>query len=134
MYTAIIVDKTFSDNGYNITVDFSNGTKTFREKVIPQDRNGFDFWLKSRLEHYNSAELLESTLVEGEPIVPPEPEVPSTPTAAELARADWFARLGQLERVSKLVDLGVIESSNVKLVSLQKSIKNDIKPEYIDSI
>ena len=53
MWTATVKNKEEFNGAIKVTVDFSNGTKTVTETCIPQDKDGFTHWVKSRLATFN---------------------------------------------------------------------------------
>lgn len=133
MYTATVKNKEIIKGQMNITVDFSDGTTTITEKCIPQDRNGFVHWVKSRLSTFNSATEIDTDYSINTVVDLSEP-VPPAPTAGELAKQAWFADYLTLQDVQKLIDLGVLTGTEPKVVSLRNKVKNNFKPEYLSLI
>lgn len=133
MWTATVKNKDATTGIMHVSVDFSNGVKTLTEVCIPQDKDGFDHWVKSRLATLNSATVIDSVYAVGSPVVIADPVV-ATPTAAEIARNEWFNDFRKLQQAQKLVDLGVILTTNAKIVALRDRLKTNLRVEYIDAL
>lgn len=133
MWTATVKNKDATTGIMHVSVDFSNGVKTLTEVCIPQDKDGFDHWVKSRLATLNSATVIDSVYAVGSPVVIADPVV-ATPTAAEIARDKWFNDFRRMERVQKLVDLGIVLTTNAKVVALRDELKTKLRVEYIDAL
>jgi hypothetical protein len=132
MYTATLKLKEEVAQGLRITVDFSNGVKTITETVIPQDETGLKYWVKSRLASLNSIEVIDSTYTVDTEIDTDDVVVP--PTQAELDKVEWFSDFARMERVQKLVDLGVIPSDHAKVTALRTKLQTNLKASYIDAL
>ncbi len=132
MYTAKITNKEEVSQGIKLTVEFSNGTNSVVETVIPQDKNGFNHWVDSRITSLNTLEELKAednlgVEVDTSPVVP-------TPTQAELDQQEWFTDYGKLVDIQKLIDLGVLTGTETKVVALRNKVKTDFKPSYFNLI
>lgn len=132
MYTAKVTNKETINGQLNVTVEFTNGTDVVTETVIPQDRDGFFHWLKSRLATFNGGVDLDAELSIDQAVEAPTQPTPATPTQEEIDRADWFDNYNRLKKVEELVSLGVVATDHAKVVALRDLVKTTIKPEYID--
>jgi hypothetical protein len=133
MWTATVKSKELVGGALNVTVDFTDGTRTVTESCIPQDKAGFEFWVKSRLATFNGGVAIDAEYAVDAPVVIAEPVV-VPPTQAELDYAEWFNDFNRLVRVQKLIELGIIQASNAKVVALKNKVTTNLKAEYIDSI
>lgn len=133
MWTATVKNKEFVGGAIRVTVDFSNGTDIVTESCIPQDKDGFTHWVKSRLATFNGGVELDSELAVDAPVEFVEP-TPVVPTAEELARQAWFTNYHRLQQVQKLIDLTVLTGSEAPVVALRTKVKNDFLPAYIDAL
>ena len=132
MWTATLKTKEAVAEGIRVTVEFSNGTKTLTETVIPQDETGFRHWVKSRLTSLNSIEEIDTKYAVEQPVDVTETVV--QPTAEELARIEWFGDYRKLEQVQKLIELSVLTGNETQVVNLRNKVKNDFLPAYIDAL
>jgi hypothetical protein len=132
MWTATLKTKEAVAEGIRVTVEFSNGTKTLTETVIPQDETGFRHWVKSRLTSLNSIEEIDTKYAVEQPVDVTETVV--QPTAEELARIEWFGDYRKLEQVQKLIDLAVLTGNETPVVNLRNKVKNNFLPAYIDAL
>ena len=134
MYTSKIVKKEVLANGnLQLEVEFSNGTKTITETCIPQNRQGFEHWVTSRLASLNSCEELVAENNVGVPLdFTPQPP---TKTADEIARELWFQKYFQWIRIKTgLVDTGIVPLTNPRVQAILNDLKTTLKVEYIDFI
>lgn len=53
------------------------------------------------------------------------------PTAAELAKQEWFRDFARLERVAKLIELGVLMGNETPVVNLRDKVRTNFKPAYV---
>lgn len=136
MYTATISRKDYVGGVLRVFVNFSDGTNTTEEYCIPQDVDGFKFWVKSRLATYNSAPMIESAYTDGATVDVADPVVPPVvPTAEEIARDAWLANYKKWIKVkTTLIDTGVLTGSETKVVQLKTKVQNDFLPAYLDFI
>jgi len=132
MYTATLKNKEEVNEGIRVTVEFSNGTKTLTETVIPQDETGFRHWVKSRLASLNSIEEIDTKYEVDTPVDVTEETV--QPTVEELAQREWFRDFGRMQQVQKLIDLGIIPSDHAKVVALRDKLQANLKASYIDAL
>jgi len=132
MYTATLKEKAQnpSTHLWYVVVEFSNGTDTFVEKIYPQDKQGFEHWLKGKLDSLNNlTELIEEDNV-GK-VIEPTVDTPPEPTAEEQAKIDWFRDFGRLERVQRLIDLGVLTGDETPVVNLRNAVRTNFKATYL---
>lgn len=136
MYTAKIANKEMINGVVKVYVDFTDGVKTVQETCIPQDEDGFKFWVKSRLATFNSAETINATYAKDSVIDVSDTVVtPPQPTAQEIARAEWFANYTKWLKVkSTLIDTGVLTGNETKAITLLNKVKADFLPAYLDYI
>lgn len=133
MWTATVKSKQFINGAISVTVDFSNGTETVTESCIPQDKDGFTHWVKSRLATFNGGEAINSEFAVNTPVEFVEP-TPVVPTAEEAARQTWFEDYYKLQQVQKLIDLSVLTGSETPVVNLRNKVKNNFLPAYINAL
>lgn len=126
MYNATIKSKERNaQDNLVVTVEFSNGTRSVTETVVPQDKAGFLHWVNSRLASLNTADELEA-----EDNLDQEVDVTPavvTPTAKEL----WYQDLGKLQFAKNLVDLGVLTGNETAYTNLQNKVKTDFDVTYL---
>jgi hypothetical protein len=136
MYTAKINRKEDRGGAVEIFVDFTDGVKTYTDSCIPQDAEGFKYWVKSRLSTYNTAPVLTAELIDGADVDVSDPEVvPPVLTQAEIDRNTWLGKYFQWVRIKQtVVDTGIVPLSNTKIAALLQNLKDTLKPEYIDYI
>jgi hypothetical protein len=133
MWKAILRGRVDVGGATRVTVEFSDGINSVTEQCVPQNKEGFEHWVKSRLETFNSSKIIEQTYPINQEVSVSEPQEPEV-TADEAARIAWFNDFFRLERVQKLIDLGIVLPTNAKVVALKDKIKAGLRPEYIDSI
>ena len=130
MYTAKIINKIQNPTTriWTVDVEFSNGADTFIEAVKPQDKQGFEYWVKDRLNSLNGlAELIAEDNLNKEVVIPTSPE----PTADEIAKMEWFRDFGRLERVQRLIDLGVLMGTETPVTNLRTRVRTNFKAAYL---
>lgn len=133
MWTATVKNKEFVGGAIRVTVDFTDGTRTATESCIPQDKDGFTYWVKSRLAAFNGGEQIDSEFALDAPVEFVEPS-PVVPTAEEVARQAWFGDYYKLQQVQKLIDLAVLTGNEAPVVALRNKVKNNFVPAYIDAL
>lgn len=132
MWTATVKEKGEVAQGAYVVVDFTDGARTVTEQCIPQDLDGFRHWVRSRLASFNVKTDLDAKYAVGSTVV--VTETLPTPTADEIARNEWFNDFRRMERVQKLVDLGIVLATNAKVVALRDRLKTNLRVEYIDAL
>jgi len=133
MYTATIKEKAQNPDirQWFVVVEFSNGTDTFLEKIYPQDKQGFEYWLKGKLQSLNGlTELIEANNID----VVYTPTTTPEPTQAEKDRSLWLQRDAIKEQVDKAIAKGYLTGTETKVVQLNNWLKNNFKPEYLDLV
>jgi hypothetical protein len=135
MFTQKIISKEFENGVLVLGVEFTDGVKVITEAVKPQDEVGFKYWLRSRLASLNSLTDLEQVSI-NDSIDLSEPD---TRTQAEIDKALWFAKYGELERLEEIALKGFL--TGVKLTALNNKISTvksyldtNAKVEYLDFI
>ncbi len=124
-----------TEQGVRYYFDFTNGTETYTDACIPQDKEGLKFWIISTLNKYNTQEELKSELVEGESVDLSDTTTTPTLTQAEIDRNKWLEKYHKWVRVKQtVIDTGIIPMSNPKAVALLDDLKATLKPEYLDFI
>lgn len=136
MYTAKVLRKEEDNGVVKVFVTFTDGVNTQTEWCIPQDRAGFDFWVKSRLAVFNTGQELQTELVDGADIDVSDTVVtPPVLTQAEIDRNAWLEKYAKWIRIkTTVVDTEIVPISNAKLQTLLTDLKATLKPEYIDYI
>jgi len=138
MYTGKITKKTeLPDGRLELEVTFTDGVDTKIETIIPQDKNGFEYWVTQVAESLTTAKLLKTEDNVGKEIV--VTPVVDTRTAAEKAQALWLETYYRLERLEKLASQAFL--TGAKLTALNKKIADtktfldaNILVEYLDVI
>ena len=136
MYTAKLLKKTQDGGAKRFHVEFTDGTNTFIESVVPQDGSGFKFWVKSRLAVFNNSEALAGTLADNSVVDTSDPVVvPPTPTQAELDRQEWLINYQKWVKVkATLIDTGILTGNETQVTNLKTKVQDDFKASYLDSI
>jgi hypothetical protein len=134
MWTAKIQGKNYVNGAIEVHVDFTDGVKVVTESCIPQDKAGFEFWVKSRLDTFNGGEVIDTEYAVDEPVVIPTPPTPPEPTAEELASREWHKNFLILQDLKKLVDVGVFTGNETQIVNLRNKVRNDFLPVYLGLI
>lgn len=136
MFTAKIVAKELVGATLRISVEFSDGVTTVMEQCIPQNEDGLKYWVKSRLETFNSTPILDAKYVENTTVDVSEPVVVvPEPTAEELARNNWLALYRKWTKVkTTLIDTGILTGTETPLVNMKNKVKADFLPAYLDFI
>jgi len=134
MYTAKIINKAEIDGILTLTVEFSNGVKTYTEKVKPQDKVGFEHWVKARITSLNALNELTAEDNVGKEVVFSKEEVPVC-SVEETERNAWLDKYRKWVRIKQtVVDTGIVPATNTKIVAMLDDLKAKLKPEYIDFI
>ena len=133
MFTAKLVDKQPEGAAIKFFVEFTDGETTVVETVIPQDEDGFNYWLKSRLDTFNKSKELAAKLEVDAAVEFVEKAAPAESlTDDEKAKRDWFDKVNRLHRIkSYLVDMGITTMEDPEVVALVKDINDTKKPEYM---
>ena len=136
MFTAKVISKEQVGGTIRFSVEFTDGTKTVMEQSVPQDEVGFKYWVKSRLDTFNSAPILDAKYVEGSTVDVSEAVVtPPAPTQAEIDRNTWLKNYAKWVKVkTTLIDTGILTGNETQLVTLKGKVQTDFKPAYLDFI
>ena len=133
MYIAKFKTTEETAQGTRFYVDFTNGTNTITEWCIPQDKDGFDYWVKGRLQAINSAELLKQQVVAGEEIViaqtEPIPELTEEQIAFLSRKQAWFEAKEKLRLFLELKDMA---EKTGKTVDLERLAQIDALATFVD--
>ena len=129
MFKAKFNRKEESNGLYTFFVDFTNDEETYTESCIPQDVNGFNYWIKSRLDAYNTKHELDALLVSGEEIDPgvlsPKPIL----SEFEQRKAAWFATNDKLQFFLKLKNTAI---ETGKEITPERQAEIDTLATYVD--
>ena len=135
MYTAKITNKEERNGQFIITVEFTDGVDTVTETVVPQDRQGFEHWVKQRAQSLTTAkELREEDNIGQEVDIAEE-----VPTQAELDQQEWLKTYYRLEQLEKMADKGFLTGArltalNNKISQAKAFLDANAKVEYLDII
>jgi hypothetical protein len=135
MFTAKITNKTKVANGnLMVTVGFTDGTDTYSENIQPQNKGGFDQWVKARIESLNTAKELElEDNLEKELSFT---ELVVELTAEEEARDTWLAQWRVYEKANgamkSLTQAGIEATAEetTRFNVLKTWVGDNRKPEY----
>ena len=133
MFTATTISKREVPQGIEYTIEFSDGTRTVIEPVIPQDEDGFRYFIEARLKSLNSSKTLPDKFVDGEVISFDD----TTPvlTQAQIDQNQYFNDLNRYNRITTyLVEPGFVAGDFPEVVALSAKLKTNFKPEYLDVI
>jgi len=129
MFTAKLNRKEETNGLYTFFVDFTDGVETFTESCIPQDTAGFNYWVKSRIDAYNTKNELNNLLVEGQTIdlatLIPAPVI----SEFEQRKNAWFSANQKLEFFLKLKETAITTG---KTVSEERQAEIDALATYVD--
>lgn len=136
MYTAKVTRKDYINGAIRVFVEFTNGTDTITENCIPQNEDGLRFWIKSRLETFNAAAVIDSTYTDGATVDVSDPVVPPVvPTQAELDEQAWVADYTKWVKIkTTMIDTGILTGSETPLVNLLNKVKTNFKPAYLTKL
>ena len=136
MYTATITNKEFINGGIKVTVDFSDGVTTVTESCIPQDKDGFKYWVKSRLATFNGGQEVDSLYSLNEIVDVSEPVVEEPVlTQAEIDRNEWILDYRKWVKVkSTLIDTGILTGDEPQVLALKSQVQASFRPAYLSYI
>lgn len=130
MFTARIQNKTIEQGVLTINIIFSDGNISRTESCVPQNEDGFIFWVKGRLDTLNASSTLAQKYADGSVVSFSTPVV-EEPTQEETDRSNWIALQKKLDYIkSQLTD--VVKESEI--LALEAQVKADFKTEYLDFI
>ena len=134
MWTATIKSKVKdAQNRLTVTVEFTDGTTTFSEEVKPQDKAGFLYFVRQRVDSLNGMTELETEDNVGTEVDLGEPV--DTRTQAEKDRDAWFKLYYRWVNVkNNLIDTGVVPATHPKAQALLNEVKAGLQADYIDYI
>jgi hypothetical protein len=137
MYTAKVVKKEIDNGIVKVFVEFTDGVNSQTEWCIPQDRQGFNFWVKSRLAVFNTGKELQTDLVDGADI--DVSDTPVLPSQDELDKQTWFAKYNELEILEKIASKNFLTGArltalNNKISNTKKYLDDNVKVEYLNFI
>jgi len=136
MFTAKLINKReLNDGTVEVTVEFTNGTKTIVETVIPQDKRGYEHWVASRKQSLTTAEeLLSEDNLNKEVVIT---DTTPTLTPEEQALVDWqsnFAKLESLTRLKTTIEAGggtLKPAQATALSNLAQSVLDTFQADYV---
>ena len=135
MYKAALISKELVGSDLVVTIEYSDGVKSFQE--VKTTNGGFGSveqlkaQVKQRLDILNKQQEMEAELAIGD-VPKPTVEVVAEKTVEELALAEFQADYYKLQKVNKLVELGVLTGQETPIVALQNKVKADFKVKYLD--
>jgi len=133
MFTATPISKTEVPQGIEYLIEFTDGVRTVRETVIPQDEDGFRYFIEARLKSLDSSKILPIKFVDGE-VISFEETAPVL-TQAEIDRNEFFYDLNRYNRIKTyLIEPGFVLVNDAGIVALTAKIKTNFKPEYLNFI
>lgn len=138
MFTAKINRKENRGGAIEVFVDFTDGVSTYTDSCIPSDRDGFRFWVKSRLTVYNTAPDLQTELVPGADFDASDPVV-TPPTQAQIDKDLWFAKYYELERLEQIAARNFLTGArltvlNNKISTVKSFLDTNAKTEYLNFV
>lgn len=132
MYSPSILSTDIRQGKLYIIVQFTDGTDTFNEEFVTNSGADPD-WLKKavgrRLADINSLSELKPELGTFDPTIPAAP-IPQ----AEMKKRNYREKLVSLQRLSQLVQLGVIPSGDSTVASAKQWLKDNYQPEFLDQV
>jgi len=132
MFTAEILDKAFVNGVIEAQIKFTDGTDVVTDTFkVPTIANLKEV-VSRRLVAMDAAKADEGKLATGsfDATV-----TPVSPTAKEVAEKEWLANYYKWLRVkTTLIDTGILDGTETKVVALQNKVKTDFLPAYLDSI
>ena len=133
MWTAQSVTITPDPNSTKMVVDFTlgNGTDTVQLSTIVSTVAEAKQAVQQNITRLNERDAAITKATDGTLLDEP---APVEPTAAELARAEWFKKYNQLKQGQPLVELGIIQADDTRLVNLQTWLSTNFKAEYLDNL
>ena len=136
MFTAKVKSKIIDAGVLKIDVEFTDGETTITEWCKPQNEDGLMFWIKSRLEVFNSSKVIDLKLSTGDTLEIEDSVVVIEESGPQIQiRNNWFAKLNRLQRAKTyLIDNGIVQNDDAGFIGLLQEVKNEYKPEYIDFI
>ena len=133
MYTAKVVGKLEQNGQFIVDVEFTNGTETKVERIIPDSKDQFRSWVAGRLYSLNSMETLK-TEVTVDQTLDPANETPTLP-ADEQAFIDWKLKVMKLQNIKvMLVDTGILTGDETQITNLKNDIKNTMQAGYVNKL
>ena len=109
---------------------------TLNESCIPQNEDGFKYWVKSRLETLNNGTVIDGKYAQGATVDVTDPVVvPPVLTQAEKDANEWVTDYYKWLRVkTTLIDTGVVDAGQTQVVALKTKVQNNFKPAYLNLI
>lgn len=138
MYTANITSKSIQRAAKLIVIDVAfqkDQEQPFVEKMSFSLGVTFDqikAAIYSRIKNLEEADANIGTITEG---VVDLTGAGNEPTPAQIAKAEWFRDFNRLERVQKLVDLGVFPADKqTALDALKAKVESGFKAAYVNEM
>lgn len=133
MFTAKVVSKDLYNGAPRVFVQFTDGVTTVEESCIPQNLDGFKFWVRSRLETFNTKDALDTeypinTIVGvTDPVIPPP-----TPTQGEIDLKEWLNDYQKWIKVkTTLIDTGILTGNETAVAALKTKVQTNFKAAYV---
>jgi hypothetical protein len=107
-----------------------DGTEVERSSVIVPAVPNPEAWVAGRAKsRIGELQAIEGTAIaEGDVTIPADTPPPAPPDAATTA---WNTDFQLFTRIWPLVEAGIVDPANPKLVALKKRVKDNMKPEYV---
>jgi len=137
-FKGIITKKTeLPDGRLQLEVTFTDGVDTKIETIIPQDKNGFEYWVIQVAESLTTAKLLKTE--DNLNVVVERTVAPDTRTAEQKAQALWLEAYYRLEKLELLAAKAFLTGPRLtiltkKIADTKTFLDANIKVEYLDVI
>ena len=135
MYTATIVNKERVNGILVVGVTFTDGTNSVTENVSPQDKAGFDHWVKARVASLNSMSEFEA---EDNKDVVLDLSEPVLKVEENKEKTEWEANFAKLERAESMKKLAAATGQEMTkeeiaaMDGLAKLVKATFKIEFLN--
>ena len=125
------------DGRLELEVTFTDGIDTKTETIIPQDKNGLEYWVTQVAESLTTAKLLKTE--DNLNVVIEKTVAPDTRTEEQKAQAIWLEAYYRLERLETLATKAFLTGTrmtalNKKIADTKTFLDANIKVEYLDVI
>lgn len=136
MFTAKVQKKETTSGTFKVFVEFSDGETSTIEWCIPQNKEGLNHWIKSRLETLNAGIEIDAELNVGDALTGEEVVEEPVPTPEEEARNTWLIKWHEysnaLRGMKALEEAGITPTSEetTAFEELKTWVADNRKPEY----
>ena len=131
MYQAKIIKKAVDAGKLKITVEFSNGVKTYPETIQTSDKRDFERWIKERCAFFDNTETLDSDLKIGEVTIVEEIVTIVPKTDAQIEIIETTQNINYFEKLNRFVQLGLIQDTDKEYVELRSALRVKLGLKYI---